>query len=190
MNYYHTSNNPAPLLNATVSLCHSRFRTATATLKWMKTMWCTITMQVRGFRRRDGLSTTDTSHNLSLKSAAPTYNATICFPATSTQSPFLFKSTNPKGNHFRTPHISRTIEGCTNTTSRHYLASAMDLIESWSKEQNFRALLKFVLEAILNILREKLVKLKQVGSLAKSADDLVMVELCAIHGVISYPDFI
>jgi hypothetical protein len=66
----------------------------------------------------------------------------------------------------------------------------MDLIERWSKEQNFRALLKFVLEAILNILREKLVKLKQVGSLAKSADDLVMVELCAIHGVISYPDFI
>jgi hypothetical protein len=36
----------------------------------------------------------------------------------------------------------------------------MDLIEKWSKEQNFRALLKFVLEAILNILREKLVKLK------------------------------
>jgi len=66
----------------------------------------------------------------------------------------------------------------------------MDLIEKWSKEKNYRALLKFVLEAILNILREKLVKIKQVGGLAKSADDLVMVELCAIHGVISYPDFI
>ncbi len=66
----------------------------------------------------------------------------------------------------------------------------MDLIRQWTKEKNYQALLKFVLEAILNILREKLVLQPKVGNLAKSSDDLVMLELCAIHEVISYPDFI
>jgi hypothetical protein len=42
----------------------------------------------------------------------------------------------------------------------------------------------------LNILREKIVKVKEIGRLGLSVDDLVMVELCAVHGVISYPDFI
>ncbi len=42
----------------------------------------------------------------------------------------------------------------------------------------------------MNILREKIVKVKEIGRLGLSVDDLVMVELCAVHGVISYPDFI
>lgn len=57
-------------------------------------------------------------------------------------------------------------------------------------EKNYRGLLKFVLETILYILRDKLFKVKEVSHLAKSADDLVMVELCAVHSVITYPDFI
>jgi hypothetical protein len=57
-------------------------------------------------------------------------------------------------------------------------------------EQNYRGLLKFVLETILNILREKLAKVPDAQHLAKSSDDLVMTELCAVHAVISYPDFI
>jgi hypothetical protein len=57
-------------------------------------------------------------------------------------------------------------------------------------EKNYRGLLKFVLETILHILREKLLKVREVMHLAKSADDLVMVELCAVHSVITYPDFI
>ena len=57
-------------------------------------------------------------------------------------------------------------------------------------DKNYRGLLKFVLETILHILREKLGKVKETANLAKSADDLVMVELCAVYKVISYPDFI
>ena len=53
------------------------------------------------------------------------------------------------------------------------------------------ALLKFVLETILNILRTKLIEGRKVTeSMARGADDLVMLEMCAIHKVISYPDFI
>ena len=66
----------------------------------------------------------------------------------------------------------------------------MEMIRKWTSEKNHRALLKFVFETILNILREKLVKVREVGALATSADDLVIVELCAVHGVISYPDFV
>ena len=52
------------------------------------------------------------------------------------------------------------------------------------------ALLKFVLETILNILRTKLIQGKKVTeSMARGSDDLVMLELCTIHQVISYPDF-
>lgn len=58
------------------------------------------------------------------------------------------------------------------------------------QEHNYRGLLKFVLETILHILREKLALVKEAKHLAKSADDLVMVELCAVHSVVSYPDFI
>lgn len=47
-----------------------------------------------------------------------------------------------------------------------------------------------MLETILNILREKLAKVPDAQHLAKSSDDLVMTELCAVHAVISYPDFI
>lgn len=56
--------------------------------------------------------------------------------------------------------------------------------------KNYRGLLKFVLETILHILREKLSLVKGASSIAKSADDLVMIELCTIHNLISYPDFI
>ena len=49
------------------------------------------------------------------------------------------------------------------------------------QERNYRGLLKFVLETILHILREKLAKVKEAANLAKSVDDLVMVELCAVY---------
>lgn len=53
------------------------------------------------------------------------------------------------------------------------------------------ALVKFVLDTILNILRTNLISSKVVSeSLARGADDLVMLEMCTIHQVISYPDFI
>ena len=46
------------------------------------------------------------------------------------------------------------------------------------------------MDTILDILRTKLITQKTVGeSLARGADDLVMLELCTIHNVISYPDF-
>jgi hypothetical protein len=48
---------------------------------------------------------------------------------------------------------------------------------------------KFVLDAILNILRGKLEKVPSTKGLALSSNDIVMVELCAIHKLISYPDF-
>jgi hypothetical protein len=50
-------------------------------------------------------------------------------------------------------------------------------------------LLKFVLDAILNILRDKLETIKETKPLAKASNDLVVVELCTIHKLISYPDF-
>jgi hypothetical protein len=92
--------------------------------------------------------------------------------------------------HFRKDNLSRALEGCTATSTRHYLAGSLQTIENFIGSGNFRALLKFVLDTIIYTLREQLVKVKEVGKLAKSADDLVMVELCAVHGVISYPDFI
>jgi len=47
-----------------------------------------------------------------------------------------------------------------------------------------------VLDSILNILRTKLKLIKSVGAeLAKTSGDQVMLELCAINKVISYPDF-
>lgn len=53
------------------------------------------------------------------------------------------------------------------------------------------ALVKFVLDTILNILRTALISSKVVSeNLARGADDLVMLEMCTIHQVISYPDFI
>ena len=50
--------------------------------------------------------------------------------------------------------------------------------------------MRFVLEATLSILREKLQKVPQVRALAGRADDLAMVELCVHHKVIEYADFI
>ena len=82
------------------------------------------------------------------------------------------------------------MEGCTATSSRHFIATSNQLIEQMLKDKNYRGLLKFVLETILHILRDKLSKVKDVMHLAKSSDDLVMVELCAVHSVITYPDFI
>ena len=53
------------------------------------------------------------------------------------------------------------------------------------------ALLRFVLDTILNILRTKLENTPNFGKeLAKGADDIVMLEMCTINKVISYPDFI
>lgn len=89
----------------------------------------------------------------------------------------------------RSGNISRTIEGCTSTNSRHFIASSMDPIEDWLKDKNYYSLLKFVLETILNILREKLMTIKQTKPLAKVSSDVVVVELCAIHQLISFPDF-
>ena len=67
----------------------------------------------------------------------------------------------------------------------------MPLIDEWLKEENYAALLKFVLDTILNILRTKLAQLPNFGKeLAKGADDIVMLEMCTINKVISYPDFI
>ena len=67
----------------------------------------------------------------------------------------------------------------------------MNLIDDWLKEGNYVALLKFVLDTILNILRTKLENTPNFGKeLAKGADDIVMLEMCTINNVISYPDFI
>ena len=67
----------------------------------------------------------------------------------------------------------------------------MTIIDEWLQEGNYVALLKFVLDTILNILRTKLSQAANVGKeLAKGADDIVMLEMCAINKVITYPDFI
>ena len=67
----------------------------------------------------------------------------------------------------------------------------MNIIDDWLKESNYVALLRFVLDTILNILRTKLFETADVAKgLAKGADDIVMLEMCAINKVITYPDFI
>ena len=67
----------------------------------------------------------------------------------------------------------------------------MHIIDDWLKEGNYVALLKFVLDTILHILRTKLQKTPNIGKeLARGADDIVMLEMCTINKVISYPDFI
>ena len=67
----------------------------------------------------------------------------------------------------------------------------MNIIDDWIKESNYVALLRFVLDTILNILRTKLFETADVAKgLAKGADDIVMLEMCAINKVITYPDFI
>jgi hypothetical protein len=82
------------------------------------------------------------------------------------------------------------MEGCTSSTSRHYTASSVDQIAVWIKNKEFNSVLQFVLDSILNILRTKLKAVKEVGeALAKSSNDMVMLELCTINKVISYPDF-
>ena len=71
------------------------------------------------------------------------------------------------------------------------MSSSMPLIDEWLQQENYVALLKFVLDTILNILRTKLAELPNFGKeLAKGADDIVMLEMCTINKVISYPDFI
>lgn len=88
-------------------------------------------------------------------------------------------------------NISRTLEGCTSTNQRHFIASSVNRIDQWITESNWVALVKFVLDTILNILRTALISSKVVSeNLARGADDLVMLEMCTIHQVISYPDFI
>ena len=86
-------------------------------------------------------------------------------------------------------NISRTLEGCTSSTSRHFIASSVDPIETMLKRHDYNEILKFVLDAILNILRDKLLTIKETKALAKSSTDIVVVELCTIHKLISYPDF-
>ena len=67
----------------------------------------------------------------------------------------------------------------------------MSRIDEWIEERNWVQLVKFVLDTILNILRTKLIQGRTVSeNLARGADDLVMLEMCTIHKVISYPDFI
>lgn len=65
----------------------------------------------------------------------------------------------------------------------------MDQIETWFAQKDFMPLLKFVFETILDILRVKLAKVKEAKDLVNT-DDMVMLELCTIHHVISYPGFI
>ena len=65
------------------------------------------------------------------------------------------------------------------------------MIDDWLREGNYVALLRFVLDTILNILRTKLENTPNFGKeLAKGADDIVMLEMCTINKVITYPDFI
>ena len=67
----------------------------------------------------------------------------------------------------------------------------MNRIDEYISESNWVQLLKFILDTILNILRTKLVDSRVVsGQLARGADDLVMLEMCTTHKIISYPDFI
>ena len=67
----------------------------------------------------------------------------------------------------------------------------MNRIDEWINESNWVQLLKFVLDTILNILRTKLIQAKVVTqSMARGADDLVLLELCATYQIISYPDFV
>ena len=65
----------------------------------------------------------------------------------------------------------------------------MDPIEAWLKDKNYESLLKFVLDTILDILRDKLMTIKETKALAKVSSDVIVVELCAIHQLISFPDF-
>ena len=65
----------------------------------------------------------------------------------------------------------------------------MEPIEEWLQSKSYNSLLRFVLDAILNILRDKLLTLKETRGLAKTSSDIVVVELCTIHKLISYPDF-
>ena len=82
------------------------------------------------------------------------------------------------------------MEGCTSTNQRHFIASSVNRIDDYIRERNWVSLVKFVLDTILDILRTKLIQGKQVSeNMARGADDLVMLELCTIHQVITYPDF-
>lgn len=104
------------------------------------------------------------------------------FPGYVNQKPLSLQKAN---------NISRTLEGCTSTNQRHFIAGSVNRIDEWIGERNWVALLKFCLDTILNILRTKLIQNGTVSeAMARGADDLVMLELCAIHKVISYPDFI
>jgi len=56
--------------------------------------------------------------------------------------------------------------------------------------KDFNAILQFVLDSILDIMRTKLKGVKKVSKmLAKGADDIVMLELCTIHEILTYADF-
>ena len=104
------------------------------------------------------------------------------FPGYVNQKPLSLQKAN---------NISRTLEGCTSTNQRHFIGSSVNRIDEWINQCNWVQLVKFVLDTILNILRTKLIAARTVSeSLARGADDLVMLELCTIHQVISYPDFI
>jgi hypothetical protein len=81
------------------------------------------------------------------------------------------------------------LEGCTSSTQRHFIGSSLSPIEDWLKSKNYNSLVQFVLDTLLNILRAKLLTIKETKGLAATSNDLVIVELCTIHKLISYPDF-
>ena len=90
----------------------------------------------------------------------------------------------------KSSNISRSLEGCTGTNQRHYISSSVNIINQYVEQRDYASLLKFVLDTIMDILRQKLIKEAPVSeTFARGAEDLVLLELCTIHKIISYPDF-
>lgn len=73
-------------------------------------------------------------------------------------------------------NISRNIEGSTSTNSRHFTGRSFHQIQLWMNQKNYLKVILFVFESILDILKEKLVKLKKSNSVIKGIDDLLLLE--------------
>lgn len=61
----------------------------------------------------------------------------------------------------------------------------------WIKEKNYICLVKFVMEAIIDLLRDKMKDSfgKKTSDL-RGLEDVVFLEQCVLNGMISYPEFI
>eukprot|EP00347_Sterkiella_histriomuscorum_P020115 403339047 len=87
----------------------------------------------------------------------------------------------------KSANIERSIEGCTQTSKRHFLNLSVQQIDEWLQQKNYLAVTKLVIEGFLDILKQKM---RKYSKELHTSDEIVLLENCAIKGLISYPDFI